>query len=177
MDISELWSFCKFLLPLAAACMVYRIARRLHRRWLQVSIKTVASALFVGSVILALLVVLSSAGCTRHAPPISSPDGRHIALLRYALQGALGDDYATVELRSRWTPWAESVYSGLGNWDFKNDKPGDPEVRWLDGTHLLIRYYDDRTGKEGRGGPATCLKRIGEVQILCDPVRIPTPKR
>jgi hypothetical protein len=87
-----------------------------------------------------------------------SPDERHIAILPYALQ-ALGDDYANVGLRSRWIPWATNVYSGLGDWDFENNKPEYPGVRWIDSRRLLMRYYDDRTEKERRG-------RIAKGRVL-----------
>jgi len=73
-----------------------------------------------------------------------------------------------VDLRARWAPWAENVYRGLGSWDFKHGKPFDPEVRWIDNSHLSIRFLDNRTGKEGRGGPPRCLTRVGAVQIVCE---------
>ena len=64
-------------------------------------------------------------------------------------QGALGDDYATVRVPRSWVPWASVAYKGVGSWDFKNNKPGDPEVHWLDSVHLLIRYnYRSGTGGE-----------------------------
>jgi hypothetical protein len=177
MDISEAVAFSKFLLPLAVSWMIYRIAKRVRHRGLRISIKTIVSVFFGCSAVLVLLLLLVQAGCSRRVPPIYSPDGRHVALLRYALQGALGDDYATVDLRSRWIPWAETVYSGVGSWDFKNTKPLDPEVRWLDGAHLLIRYYDNGSGEEGRGAPVTCKNRIGDVQIICERLRVPIAER
>lgn len=115
---------------------------------------------------LVLLLLLVQGACAQHAS-ITSPDGKYVAVVTYALQGALGDDYADVNIRRWWNPHAENVYSGLGSWDFKNAEPFDPEVRWLDGSRLLITYRDDRTGKEGRGGPAVCRTRIGAVEIVC----------
>src|SRR5262245_17604930 len=130
--------------------------------------RTLASASWVAGAVVAMFVLLASVGCSRRSPVIYSSDQRHVAIVTYLLQGALGDDYALVDVRSRWVPWATNVYSGMGSWNFKKNRPGDPEVRWLDSAHLLIRYYDDRTGKEGRGGPARCLDRMGAVQIVCE---------
>lgn len=139
-------------------------------KWLRISLRTIASVCFVLSIVLVLILTIVLVSCTRHAPPIYSPDGRHVAVLGYAMQGALGENYATVDIRPRWIPWAANVYSGLGNWDFKNDKPRDPEVRWLNNADLLIRYYDDRTLGGGRGGPAICIDRIGDIKIVCESI-------
>ena len=100
------------------------------------------------------------------SPPLYSPDRRHVAIIIYALQLALGDDYATVRVRRCWVPWATVAYSGPAGWDFKNNKPGDPEVRWLDSVHLLIRYHDYRNGTGG----SVCRSQIGAIGIICHPI-------
>jgi hypothetical protein len=171
MDISEVLSFLKFFLPLAVSWMIFRIAKRVRYRWLRISIKTIASAFLVCSVFLVLSMLLVSVGCSKRAPPMYSPDGRHVVILTYGLQGALGFDHATVHLRSRWIPWAKIVYSGVGIWDFSGDKPSEPEVRWLDGTHLSIKHYDYP------GQSATCVNRIEEVQIVCETLHFASPER
>lgn len=177
MDISQAVSISKFFVPLAASWTIFRIAKRIRMRWLRLSIRTVSSVLVGISAVLVLLVSVASVGCSRYAAAIYSPDGRHLAVPTYALQGALGDDYATVGVRPRWRPWATQVYSGLGSWNFAENKPGDPEVRWLDSAHLLIRYRDERTGKEGRGGPPKCLGEVGTVQVVCESVLTATSER
>jgi hypothetical protein len=48
-------------------------------------------AIHRGPILFGLLIV--QAGCTRRPPPHYSPDRRHLAVISYALQGALGDDY------------------------------------------------------------------------------------
>jgi hypothetical protein len=171
MDISEAIAFSKFLLPVAVSWMIFRIAKRVRYRWLRISIKTVASVFLVCSVFLVLLLMLVSVGCSKRAPPMYSPDGHHVAVRTYIFQGALGYDYATVYLRSRWIPWTKIAYSGVGIWDFSTDKPSDPEVRWLDGTHLSIKYYDHS------GAAATCVNRIEEIQIVCETLHVPIPER
>src|SRR5450432_1531724 len=103
MDISEVVAFSKFLLPLAGSWAILRIAKLVQYRWLRISIKAIASLFFGCSVILVLFLLMVEAGCTKSAPPIYSPDGRHVAILHYVLQGSLGDDYAIVDLRPRWT--------------------------------------------------------------------------
>jgi hypothetical protein len=170
MDISEFLPFLKLLLIPVAGWTIFRVAKRVRRRWLRLPIKMAASAVLVIGAAFLLLLVLFEAACTKHVPAIKSPDGRYVAVLSFAVQGALGDDYANVSVRAWWSPYAESIYSGVGSWDFKNNKAYDPEVRWLDRSHLLIRYRDDRTGNEGRGGPAVCRGRIGGVEIVCQHV-------
>jgi hypothetical protein len=170
MDISQAVSISKFFVPLAASWIIFRMAKRIRARWIRLSIRTVSSVLVGISALLVMLVSVASVGCSRYAAPIYSPDGRYLAVPTYALQGALGDDYATVGVRPRWRPWATNVYSGLGSWNFAEKKPGNPEVRWLDSAHLLIRYRDGRTGTEGRGGPPKCLSEAEDVQIVCESV-------
>jgi hypothetical protein len=170
MDISEIWPFLKALLFPVGGWTMLLFAKRIKARCMRLLIKTVASGIVALGTIALLLLLLFEAACSKRASPIYSPDGQHVVLLRYALQGALGDDYAVVGLRPWWRPYTDTVYSGLGRWDFVKNSPDAPEVHWLDRTHLLIRYFDDRTGNEGRGGPATCRTRIGRIEIICQSV-------
>jgi hypothetical protein len=171
MDISEAVFISSFFLPLAASWIVIRVVQRIRVRWLRLSLKMLSSVLLLASGAVVFLVTLTSVGCSKSADPLYSPDRRHVAVLRYALQGALGDDYATVNVRASWRPWATTVYRGLGAWDFKADKPLTPEVRWLDSAHLLIRYWDDRSSNKGRGGPAQCVSQAGTVRVVCEAAR------
>ena len=170
MDVSECLRLLAPMVVPVVAWAVFRIGKRVKRRWLRLPIRAVASAAGSVSAVIVLLLFLAETGCTKHPPPIESPDGHYVAILSYALQGALGADYADVNVRPWWRPYARNVYSGLGSWDFKNGKPSDPEVRWLDRSHLLIRYRDDRTGNEGRGGPALCRSRMDGIQIVCQQI-------
>lgn len=167
MDISEFLTFLKPALIPIAGWAIFRVAKRAKRRWLRGPLKVAGCAVVVCGAAVVLLVLLAEAACTQHTPSVKSPDGLYIAVLSYVLQGALGDHYANVSVRAWWSPYAETVYSGTGSWDFRNSKPHDPEVRWLDRSTLLIRYYDDRTGREGRGSPAVCRNRTGGIQIVC----------
>ena len=170
MDISEILSLAKFFLPAFVACAIYLVAMRVRPRWLRFSIKSFASVLFGIGMLLVFVLVVVQAGCTMRPPPLYSLDRRHFAIISYVSQGALGGDYATVRVRRSLVPWASVAYNGPASWDFKNNKPGDPEVRWLDSVHLLIRYYDYRSGTGGEGQPAVCRSQIGAVKIICDPI-------
>jgi hypothetical protein len=162
MDISEVVRFWKLFLPLSAIWMIFRTARRIRFRWLRVSIRAVASSVLVCGLLFVCLLFMFELGCSKHPPSIYSPDGSRLAVLSYILQGALGDDYATVSVRSRWVPWAQPVYHGVGAWDFKQNRPADPEVRWVDRSHLLIRSLFLRREY------TACLDRIGDIHVICE---------
>ena len=117
--------------------------------------------MFVLALLLLMLLMLVQVACSKNAPLLHSPDGKHIVITSYALQGALGSDYANVTLRRNWIPFAETAYQGTGHWDFSHNKPGYPEVRWLDDSHLSIKYYDDE------GDRAVCRDHIGTIRIDC----------
>lgn len=65
------------------------------------------------------------------------------------------------------------AYRGVGSWGFKNNKPGDPEVQWLDSVQLLMGYYNYRSGTGGEVQPVVCRSQIGAVKIICDPIGLP----
>jgi hypothetical protein len=168
MDISQAMPFLTALAIGVAGWTIFHFASRFRRRFTRLFVKTLAAGLLITVVVAFLFLLLIDIMFGKHAPPIYSPDGRYVAVVTYALQGALGDDYAVVGLRPWWRPYTETVYSGLGNWDFKKNAPSDPEVQWLDATHLLIRYYDNRKENEGRGEPAICPSRLDRVEIPCE---------
>jgi hypothetical protein len=115
---------------------------------------------------LVTLLLIFQTACAKYPAPIESPDGRHVAIVSYALAGALGADYANVDVRAAGSLRGERVYHGPGTWDFKNDKPGTPVVLWLDSSRLLIRQVT-----------ATCLPRSGNVEIICEPSNDPLQNR
>ncbi len=92
MDISEFLRLVKFALVPAVGWGIFSVAKLVKRRWLRLPIKVAASTVAIIGAALALLMVLFEAGCTKHAPPIKSPDGQYVAVLSYSLSGAMGDD-------------------------------------------------------------------------------------
>ncbi len=134
-----------------------RVSRGLRPSWLRLLFRTCTSVAGFICTALVTLLLLIEAACAKHVS-IPSPDGNHVAALSYALQGALGEDYANVRLRSSWDPHAENIFHGTGYWDFKNNRPYAPEVAWLDNTHLQIRYL---------GGAPACKNTLGEIEIVC----------
>jgi hypothetical protein len=172
MDVSDIWWY--LALAVFVAGLIFCVRKLIKDRWVRDLVATI-TLIVTGTLV--LLAFAITAACTKRAPLMYSPDQRHIALLNYAFQGALGDDYANVDVRSRWSLFPRNAYRGLGYWDFKNGKPLYPEVRWLDNTHLSIRFWDDRTGKEGRGAPATCVSRVGDIQVVCEHLWPPLPLR
>ena len=171
MDISEVLAYSELLVPVAASWMVFRLAGRIRFQLLRASIRVLASVALAAGMVLIFGLSVIELGCSKQGSSIYSRDGQHLAILSYTLQGALGDDYATVSVRSRWIPRAQTVYNGVGVWDFKQHRPADPEVRWLDGSHLLIRsHYLQREH-------TTCLNRIGEVRVNCESLPVDTPAR
>jgi hypothetical protein len=162
MVVSEFLPFVNLLLFAAVGWTIFWLSKRIHSSWLRIPIRAIASTVgFLGAAVLVMLSVFEPS-CTKHASPIKSPDGRHVAVLSFAMQGALGDDYANVGVRPWWSPRAQNVYKGVGAWDFEKGQPFDPEVHWLDSRHLLIRY--------GIGLPV-CRSRLGEIEIVCQPLR------
>lgn len=166
-DISDLWKFLGFASVPFLLVLGFWFFRHRHPSWVRLSGNVALSVLLLPTGLFFLLLCLVELGCTKRVPPIYSPDRKHLVLLQFGLQGALGDDYGDVYLRRAWRPFGDRIYEGLGGWDFTHRRPFTPEVRWLDNSHLLIRYMDDRKPNDGRGGPAMCKSGSGAVQIVC----------
>jgi hypothetical protein len=169
-DISDLWRFSLyFLLPIVPVCLlalamwgVIRIA------WAKYIVGTVSTvALILGATIFSVLC-FAQAGCERRPPALYSQNRLRVALRDFKGQGGLGDDFATVRVRKTWWPVAETVFDGLGTWDRKQNRLTNPEVEWLDSSHLRIRYTDDRVAGDGRGSPGVCNAAVAGVQVLCE---------
>jgi hypothetical protein len=166
MDISERFALLRWILIPIGSWIIFRFANRVHRSILRIPIKSIAGVVGVLGVVLVLLLMLMEGACSKYAPSIQSPDGKHVAVVRYVLAGALGADSAIVKIRPRWSLFAETAFSGAGSWNFKENKPYDPEVRWIDASHLLIRYRIDRL----EGDAKVCSGRVKGVEIVCQPL-------
>lgn len=166
LDLSELWSWSPLLLAPLAGWSLFRLAKYIHYRWLRIPARTLAWLFIAGSSLLVGLFVLVQLGCTRHAR-IWSPDGTHAVVISFIGQGALGADFANLSIRHGWSPFANRIYQGEAQWDFKNGKLVSPECRWLDNTHLVIRNFNES---------ARCETHAGNIAVFCDDASA-APKR
>jgi hypothetical protein len=166
MNYGMIGLFFKFGLPVIAASICFVLTKRMHSRGLRLSIRIASSFILVLGIPLLLGSIFIELSCSKTSLPIISPDGKYLAFSKLIAQGALGDDYATVRVRRSWIPFSTIVYTGLGFWDFKQNKQSSPEVMWINNTTLLIRYYDDRKSHEGRGA-TSCKNTFEGIQIKC----------
>jgi hypothetical protein len=173
-DISDLWRFLGFASVPFLLVLGFWLFRHSKTSWVRLSGNVALSVLLLPTGLFFLLLCVMESGCTKRVAPIYSPDGKHLVLLQFVLQGALGDDYGDVYLRRSWWPFGDHVYQGVGAWDFAHRQPFTPEVKWLDNSHLLIRYADDWRPNDGRGGPAMCKNAAGAIQIICENTRAPS---
>ncbi len=161
-DISDLWGFIVVSFLVWLPFLGFKFSGDIMTRWTRITAKSASTILAIPACLLFLCLCLGEAGCTKRALPAYSPDGGHVALVQFRLQGALGDDYGSVYVRRTWLPIAQEVFSGVGSWDFKVRRSSSPEVRWLDSSRLLIRYAD------GNRKPAICGSAAAGIQVVCE---------
>jgi len=161
MDISELPFYGVALLVFGALVAILLAAKRLSSRWLRWPVRTLASVGMVLTLILLVLFVFAGYSCTARAPLFYSPDGKHVAVLTWGLQGALGMDLATVMVRHRHSPFAKKAYSGPGIPPYPRTADADPQLRWVDNKHLMISY------REYPGYQQTCVPHVFDLDIIC----------
>ncbi len=166
-DVTDLWRFLLFALLPSVPLLAIIHSSAIKVGWMRILLRTVSSLLIIPAALFFLGLCLVQSACVKRSSPIYSPDGKHLALVEFIGQGALGDDYGNVYLRRSWLPIRKTVYEGLGSWDSKHQRVGAPEVHWLDNSRLLVRYWDDRTRGGGRGTPAVCNGVVGVIKILC----------
>lgn len=163
-DIAHLWPFqFRALIAAVPAIAIWR-CKFLEPPSYAALLRCVWAVIAVPAVGLFLLVCLSTPGCTRRPPSIYSPDGKHLAIVEFLEAGVFDDDYVTVSLRRSWWPFATVVYSGSGGYD-ANPAQSSPEVRWIDDSHLLVRY-----APSDRGPKRPCVDLKGDVQVVCKSV-------
>ena len=153
----EIW--LSWMFPLAGALIFIGILRgvfskRLKPGW-KTSVVQVTGLLF--SIPFALLTFFSllAIGCESNGPLLGSPDHLHVARVQTLDGGALGGS-ASVAVRHSWYPNWRYAYKGDGQ--KQRDGSFDPEVKWVDNSHLLILY-------PGRG---VCLDNVGDVFVTCE---------
>jgi hypothetical protein len=163
MDISELPFFVGILLVLvvffaAFVAGTYK-AKRLgtQLRW---PVRVGASAGAAVTVLLIALFVLVDYWWTGRAPAVYSPDGKHVAVLTWRALSAIDDGIATVKVRHSYSPFAKQVYSGPGY----DANSADVQLRWIDNSHLLIRYG------VWLGNQQACGPHVSSVEVTCEEI-------
>jgi hypothetical protein len=162
MDISEGLKPLAVLIVLMGLAAVFVFGRRVKSAWLRIPLRGMS---IIGAVLTSLLLALFMLGqyaCTARIPVSYSPDGKYAAILTWGLQGALGWDMAHIGVRQRWSPYARTVYDGPGTSNIPGGRVTDPQVRWLDNKHLLVRYLDHGSGYE-----QTCTTHVFDVDVIC----------
>ncbi len=127
---------------IAALILVFWLTWR-KGSWVRVigSITTVPIGV-IATLLLGLFVLSDFAGCSGHGAPIYSPDGKTAALIWFDDEGATGGG-ASVQLYDM-----HGLRFGLvfdGQWK----SVGQSDVRWVDDSHVTIRYehwpyYDEQ---------------------------------
>jgi hypothetical protein len=168
MDISELPFFVGILLILVAFFAVFvgviNNAKRLgtQLRW---PVRVGATAGAALTVILLALFVLVDYWWVGRAPAAYSPDGKHVAIITWRALSAIDDGIATVKVRPSHSPFAQKVYSGPGY----DAVSADVQLRWIDNSHLLIRYGD------WPGYDHACAPHAVGVEITCQQIEPSAP--
>jgi hypothetical protein len=122
-------------------------------------------AAIVGGALTVLLLagfLLALHSRTARGPVTYSPDGKHVAVVTWAVGPlVVNDDIATVKVRHRGSLFAAKVFSGPGY----SDLPDDLQVRWIDNDHLLIRY-DKWLGYDYSHA---CAPHASGIEVTCEP--------
>lgn len=88
-----------------------------------------------------------------------SPDRKHMAQVTELNFGAMDSFHTTVELRSRWQVYPETVFSSNGD-------PREIEAKWPSNSELVIRYASGYAFDRD----LLCVRQFKTVKITCEPV-------
>jgi hypothetical protein len=142
--------------------IAFRNAKRLSSPWLRAFVHVGAIVGGALSVILLAGFFLAMHSCTARGPVAYSPDGKHVAVVTWAVGPlVVNDDIATVKVHRRNSIFATKVFSGPGY----SNLPDDLQVQWTDNEHLLIRY--DRW--IGYDYSHACTPHAFGVDVTCEP--------
>jgi hypothetical protein len=152
-----------FLLVVGIVSVTFKMTvnSRLKRSMLRIT-GTLLSLPFAGFSLLALLTI----GCERqHGPLIGSPDRHHVARVQVSGGSAIDHPYGEVILRRSWQPTWTVAYFGVGY--YAQEGAMTPKVRWLDDSHLLIKFP---SSDEDRF--VVCLGQIGKINVKCEAEKV-----
>ncbi|MFZ0302371.1 MAG: hypothetical protein WAL75_06785 [Terracidiphilus sp.] len=155
-DISEIWDNIELIAALVVIPALIVASFRIRKRWLRNAALGISSFLFLVVGGLTFIVGCYMVTSNARVPPIVSPDRKHVAVVRWWLPGALGDDEVHVSIRHAYSPVAVEIENGAA-------EPPDPKVEWLDNNRLLITYWE-------KGQVRPCSTKRGKVEgieVLC----------
>jgi hypothetical protein len=166
MDIADLPALFVLVVLLALFLglffVVSRSAKRLSSPWQRGFVQIGATVGGALSVIFLAGFLLAMYSCTARGPIAYSPDGKHVAVVTWAIGPlVVNDDIATVKVRRRNSFFATKVFSGPGY----SGLPDDLQVRWIDNDHLLIRY-DKWFGYDYNHA---CTPHAFGIEVTCEP--------
>jgi hypothetical protein len=159
----ELWVYWSILAAIFLSTIVLvwlAIRFKVAHRGLRTLVRMVAG---ISSLPFALvsLIGLYAQGCQTHTPLIGSPDRKHVARVM-AQEGWNEPDWSTVIMRRSWRPTWRTVFFG-GGFMGNDHEPIEPQVRWLDNSHLLI----ESRNTDVEGEPLSCISKVEDVIITC----------
>ena len=155
-DISEIWDNAAFIAAFAAGVVLVVLSLRIRRRWLRNLSLAICSLFTLLTTGLLFLIGCDMVQSNARIPGLVSPDHKHIAVVRWWLPGALGDDMVHNSIRRSFSPIATEVSVGAAT-------APDPKVEWLDDHRLLVTYFD-------KGKIEPCEPRrpqVDGIQVFC----------
>ena len=169
MDASEFFPIGAAMVAAVLAAAVAWKMRRLPSKALRALVVGLTSLLAVVALLVACALIFFDIDFTRHLAPLTSPDGRHLAITSFTVNTGTGVDQAEVAIRSPWNPYAHRVYTGPARYTPSASLP-EPEVQWQDATHLEIRFHRYLAadgGAQPGGGEQGCAASADGVTIRC----------
>jgi hypothetical protein len=160
MDLSEQWTIAwqvsGYVLFFAICGLSFYLASRVRRVWLRTAAAAIG-VILLGIGGLALWFDFTFVrGSRMRGPAISSPDGKHVAVVYWIMAGAVGFDHVHVVVRSRYSPFTKEVFAGLAQ-----DPPNDPAVSWRDASHILVSYSE-------AGSTEPCgNEKVDNIEVQC----------
>jgi hypothetical protein len=174
MDASELSPIVGAFLAAALAGVVCWAVRRVPAKGLRIGLMGMTGLLAMLAVCIGGALLFFDMNYTRHLRPLVSPDGRHVATTSYVVGTGAAADLAEVAIRSARSPYAHRVYSGPAQYE-PNAVTPEPEVRWIDDTHLEIRFHTYVSRDGGAvvaAGEQGCAGSADGIAISCVDTRV-----
>jgi hypothetical protein len=165
MDISEIWNHLVYFAAPFIAILLFLFTRRIHRKWLRLTLCSGAILLFLISSLILLIDGFWLMKMTVRRPSVVSPDGKHVAVALWT--GVIWDENcaanAHIFIRRRFSPIASEVYTHEVVQRECTDITKVPAFRWLDDHRLLVSRSDNGQIKDCSPGSIIA----DGIEILC----------